>query len=176
MFRFNPSNVRESRAEMIERRYGGEEPTYSAWLRAIQRGDARARRVLLWHLLNLKNPTLSIRDVDPFRDELEVQYTKDELAELIDKVRRLKRMDPAKRERAIEALEDDLADAPYGDERDQEDQVDAEPGDGPQRGTDPGPTESPVPAPVEVDQLPTDDDLRPVGKATSPIGEPGTGP
>lgn len=177
MFQFHPNDVRESRAEMIERRFGGENPTYSHWLMAIQKGEARARRVLLWHLLNLKNPTLSIRDVDPYRDEVQVEYTKDELAELIDKVRRAKRMDPEKRERAIEALEDDLAMAPYGDERDdlvQEPDLDIV-GEI-DRVLDLRPDETPVPAPVEDDQAPVDNDLRPLGKASSPSGAPGTGP
>lgn len=85
-FEFRPGRVRLARAEMIEKRYGqltGAKPaTFEAWRMAVQQGSAAARRVLLWHLLSEIHPTIKIEDVDPFEDELLLEYSKAELLEM----------------------------------------------------------------------------------------------
>jgi hypothetical protein len=85
-FEFRPKRVRASRAEMIEKRYGQlagiKNATWDQFKVAIQQGSASARRVLLWHLLSAEHPTLKIDDVDPFEDEVELEYSKSELLEV----------------------------------------------------------------------------------------------
>jgi hypothetical protein len=49
---FDPNRIRAARAEMIEKRYG---QRYSEWIKNVQAGEVRARRVLLWHLLSLEH-------------------------------------------------------------------------------------------------------------------------
>lgn len=82
---FKPGRVKISRSQMIEKRYStlvGEASTYEEWKGAVLQGSAAARRVLLWHLLNLEHATLRIEDVDPMQDELLVEQSSVELAEL----------------------------------------------------------------------------------------------
>ncbi len=77
---FNPSKVRTSRAEMIEKRYGH---NFNVFTKAIQAGDAKSRRVLLWHLLNLQHPTLRFEDTPDFMfGELEIEYSITEMQKL----------------------------------------------------------------------------------------------
>src|SRR5574342_389387 len=83
---FRPGRLRESRAEMLERRYakliGEKSVPFEQFRMAILQDQASARRVLLWHLLNLVHPTLRIEDVDPIRDELTIEASRSELEEL----------------------------------------------------------------------------------------------
>lgn len=85
-FEFRPGRVRLARAEMIEKRFAqltNQKPaTFEGWRMAVQQGSAAARRVLLWHLLSETHPTLKIEDVDPYDDEVVLEYSKAELTEL----------------------------------------------------------------------------------------------
>lgn len=85
-FEFRPKRVRSTRAEMIEKRYGQlagiKNATWDQFKLAVQQGSASARRVLLWHLLSTQHPNLKIDDVDPFEDEVELEYSKSELLEV----------------------------------------------------------------------------------------------
>jgi hypothetical protein len=70
---FDPNRVRQSEAEMIEKRMGG---TYQDWVRLIQAGDTRARRVLLWHLRRREHHTARFEDTPDFLfGELELDYS-----------------------------------------------------------------------------------------------------
>jgi hypothetical protein len=120
-WQFDPDKVLASRMEMIERRWaGGADPdsgpsSYERWLTALQQGETKARRVLLWHLLNMEHPTLRLENVEFFRKEVEVAYTKVEYGRMIDAVTNSRR--PAdQKERIIATLLDQQAQAPDGDD------------------------------------------------------------
>ncbi len=69
---FQPEKVRANRGEMIERRYGAR---YTEWVKEVQAGQLKARRVLLWHLMNLDVPQFRWEDTPDFMfGELEVDY------------------------------------------------------------------------------------------------------
>ena len=103
---FNPERVRQSRAEMIEKRYGGR---YSEWVDGVQRADSRARRVLLWHLMNLDHPQLKLEDVpDFYMGELEVDYALSDLQKLRAQVAESS-MDDATKETTLERLDLEIA-------------------------------------------------------------------
>lgn len=77
---FSPEKIRASRAEMIERRYGAR---YAEWVKEIQAGEVKARRVLLWHLMTLDHPTMKMEDVPDFAfAELELDYSLSDLQKL----------------------------------------------------------------------------------------------
>lgn len=77
---FYPMRIKNSRAEMIEKRYG---QRFTAWVKEIQAGESKARRVLVWHLLSLEHPTFRMEDVPDFAfGELEVDYSLDDLQKL----------------------------------------------------------------------------------------------
>lgn len=77
---FDPGRVRQSEAEMIEKRSG---LTWDKWVEAIQAGSAAARRVLLWHLLRKDHPTIRLEDTpDFYMDELELEYSLVDLQKL----------------------------------------------------------------------------------------------
>ena len=77
---FQPMRVRANRAEMIEKRYGAR---YSEWVTAIQAGEVKARRVLMWHLLSLDHPTFKMEDVPDFMfGEVELDYSLSDLQKL----------------------------------------------------------------------------------------------
>ncbi|MGW4476809.1 hypothetical protein ACWENQ_44760 [Nonomuraea sp. NPDC004354] len=85
---FDPSRVRASRAEMIEKRAG---ENWDMWLQSVQQGNMRARRVLLWHLMSLPHPGMRYEDTpDFFAGELEVQHSAAELAEMRERVAKTK--------------------------------------------------------------------------------------
>lgn len=77
---FDPDKVRQSKAEVIEKRFGGNWDKFRA---GVQSGDSKARRVLLWHLLSLDHHTLRYEDVPDFcMGELKVEHSRGELLAL----------------------------------------------------------------------------------------------
>lgn len=81
---FNPKRVRAAKAEMIEKRAG---VNWDAWLVAVQSGNMRARRVLLWHLMTVEHPTMRWEDVpDFYAGEVLVEHSAAELVEIRAKV------------------------------------------------------------------------------------------
>ncbi|MEU9888674.1 hypothetical protein [Sphaerisporangium sp. NPDC051011] len=104
---FDPKRVRASKAEMIERRFGG---NWEAWLAAVQAGNMKARRVLLWHLLTLTHH-LRYEDVpDFFAEELLVEHSVAEVTELRDRVAKVSLSDE-QREQMMTGLDIALSDA-----------------------------------------------------------------
>lgn len=78
---FNAGRVRTAEAEQIESRSG---MRYEEWVLAIQQGSARARRVLLWHLMRRDHPRYRFEDTpDFYMDELVLEYDAAELGELL---------------------------------------------------------------------------------------------
>lgn len=105
---FNPDRVRQSVAEVIERRFGG---TWDEFKAGIQSGASRARRALLWHLLSLQHPTLRYEDTpDFFAGELKVQYSVTELTELRELTLKAN-LPEDKREMALSAIDFEMTEA-----------------------------------------------------------------
>lgn len=116
---FRPGRLRESRAEMLERRYakliGEKSVPFEQFRMAILQDQASARRVLLWHLLNLVHPTLRIEDVDPIRDELTIEASRSELEELRDTLATAGGLDDTQREMMLAQIDAQIAAAPQDD-------------------------------------------------------------
>jgi hypothetical protein len=103
---FNPQRVRQSRAEMIEKRYG---QRYAVWVSEIQAGEAKARRILVWHLLSLEHPTYKMEDVPDFMfGELELDYSVSDLQKLRGQVAESSMDDAAKAE-TLDRLDMEIA-------------------------------------------------------------------
>jgi hypothetical protein len=85
---FRPGRVRASECEIIEKRWRGHgsPETYDGWAAAIIQGSARAERILLWHLLRLELHTLRLEDVDPYKDELLIEFSSDEVLRIQEAV------------------------------------------------------------------------------------------
>jgi hypothetical protein len=103
---FQPTRVRANRAEMIEKRYGSR---YADWVNAIQAGEVKARRVLMWHLLSLDHPSFKMEDVPDFMfGELELDYSLADLQKLRVQVDESAMDDTAKSE-TLERLDMEIA-------------------------------------------------------------------
>lgn len=110
---FDPGRVRASKAEMIERRFG---ENWDNWKIAVQQGNMKARRVLLWHLLTLEHPALRWEDTPDFLDEeLDVDHSVAELQEIRDRVAKRVRT-PGQHEEVLAALDYEITEAMARDE------------------------------------------------------------
>jgi hypothetical protein len=106
VWEFDPTRVRQSRAEMIEKRYGAR---FADWVKEIQAGESRARRVLLWHLMNTDHPQVKLEDVpDFYMGEVEVDYAISDLQKLRVQVAE-SAMDDATKETTLERLDLEIA-------------------------------------------------------------------
>ncbi len=117
---FDPGRIRESRGEMIERRYakliGEKQVAFEQWRMDVLQGKSSARRVLLWHLQDLDHPgKVRVEDVDPFRDQLLVEATKAELAEMRAVLENVGGMDETQRELMLAAIDAQIETAPDDD-------------------------------------------------------------
>ena len=118
---FRAGRIRLSRGAMIEQRYAkliGEKSTaIEAWRMGVLQQQATARRVLLWHLLDLEHPgKVRIDDVDPFSDELEVEASKQELVELKAALENVGGLDEMQREMMLAQVDAQIAAAPDDDD------------------------------------------------------------
>lgn len=105
---FDPGRVRASEAEMIEKRYGDK---WDQWRNDVRAGSAKARRVLLWHLLRQAHHTLRYEDVPDFlMDELLVEHSVGELVELRDRLMKANVSD-TDREQLMTALNIEITEA-----------------------------------------------------------------
>lgn len=119
---FRPGKVRSSRAAMMEkllRKLGGEPRTYEQFKADVVTGSSVARRVMLWHLLSLEHPTIRVEDVDPLDEEVLVEHSKQELADLRASLEKSNTLDEATKalmleqvDLQIETAEDDGGKAP----------------------------------------------------------------
>jgi hypothetical protein len=105
---FNPDRVRQSDAELIEKRYG---QNWDAFRAGVQSGSAKARKVLLWHMLRREHHTLRLEDVpDFFMGELKVEHTRGELTVLRDRLAKAN-LPEGEREQMMTALDIEITDA-----------------------------------------------------------------
>lgn len=115
---FTAKSVKESRAELIENRYNkgsGEEPRrFAQWVEDVLEGGARARRVLVWHLLTVhEHPNLKFEDLDFARGDLRVEFDRDELEAVRANIEASK-LPAADKAEALDAIDEQLAE--LGDE------------------------------------------------------------
>lgn len=104
---WDPGDVRQSEAEAIQKRFGGPWDDFAV---AVRQGDARARRILLWHFQRQVHPALRYEDTPDFRmRELTVEYDIDELVMIRDRVLRAD-LDAESREVALASVELEIAD------------------------------------------------------------------
>lgn len=81
---FDPAEVPQSQAEIIEKRYG---QLWDQFLSDVRQGSARARRVLLWHLLRQEHHTLRFEDTPDFKmGQVKVEHSVAELLLVRDRV------------------------------------------------------------------------------------------
>lgn len=103
---FDPEEVPQSQAEMIEKRYGR---NWDAFLQDVRQGSAKARKVLLWHLLRRELHTLRYEDTPDFRmGAVVVEHTLDELLVLRDRVAKASGLEEEERQQVLAALDDDI--------------------------------------------------------------------
>lgn len=104
-YKFVPDDVTQSQAEMIEKRYGR---NWDDFLQDVRGGSAKARKVLLWHLLRQTHHTLRYEDTPDFRmGAVSVTFDLDELLVIRDRV--LKANLPAEdRDAVLAALDVDI--------------------------------------------------------------------
>lgn len=105
---FDPDRIRQSRAEIIEKRYGKNWDQFRA---GVQSGDSKARRVLLWHLLSLEHHTLRYEDVpDFFMGAVLVEHSRGELVVLRDRLTKAN-LPADEREQMLTALDIEITNA-----------------------------------------------------------------
>ena len=105
---WDPDRVSVIEAEAIEKRLGGDVP-WDKFKLAVMQGQARARRVLLWHLLKRAHPPLRLDDVDFAVGELSVEMDRDELLAFRAKVVDSAAIDDDERDRMLRGLDAQLA-------------------------------------------------------------------
>lgn len=108
---FTPGEVFQEDAEQVEKHYGR---NWDDFLDDVRSGNARARKVLLWHLIRQDHPKLPFADAPRFRmGELVVHHSSTEIRELLDKVHKLDAsgVDEERRQAIVAGLNVDLTDA-----------------------------------------------------------------
>lgn len=81
---FVPDDVFEDDAELVEKHFGDD---WDEFLKGVRAGKARARKVLLWHLMRQTHPKLRFDDVPRFRmGEVTAEFSSTELRELAAKL------------------------------------------------------------------------------------------
>jgi hypothetical protein len=112
MWEFDPTKVRASQGEMVEKRYG---QPWDVFLRDLIKGSMLARRVLLWHLMRLAHHTLRYEDTpDFYSSELTVEYSRAELESMRATAETSKALTEDERSQALAVLDDEIAKAPTG--------------------------------------------------------------
>lgn len=105
---FDPDDVLRSEAQAIEKAFGG---PWEQWIAALRVKDAKARGVMLFHLLSQEHPKLRFEDTPDFRmRQMNVQMSSAELREVHDQMART-RMGEDLRDAFEAAYERDLQDA-----------------------------------------------------------------
>lgn len=105
--------VRTSQAQIIERAFDGK--TWDEFKIGVQSGNAKARRVLLWHLMTRDHPMMRFDDTpDFYTGELVTEYSVKELTVLRDGVNKVPE---DKREQFLTTLDIELTEAMAREER-----------------------------------------------------------
>ena len=103
---FWPQDVRQSHAELIEKRSG---MTFPQWTEALGNGNALARKVLLWHLMTRDGQPVRIEEIPDFRyGDLKVDPSVDELREIRTTIENSRDITEEERTSALEAVDAQL--------------------------------------------------------------------
>ncbi|WP_432116630.1 hypothetical protein [Streptomyces sp. S1] len=105
-WRYNPRRLMSVEREDIERRTGR---NFSEFTTDVLQGNSLCRRALLYTFLRREHPKTRFDDVDFFWDELTLEYSRQELLEMREKV--ASTLHGAERAAALEALDKDIEDA-----------------------------------------------------------------
>ncbi|MGW6395405.1 hypothetical protein ACWFR1_34055 [Streptomyces sp. NPDC055103] len=105
-WRYNPRKLMSIEREDLERRTGR---NFSDFTTAILQGNSLCRRALLYTFLRRDHPKTKFDDVDFAWDELTLEYSRQELIEMREKV--ASSTHGAERAAALEALDKDIEDA-----------------------------------------------------------------
>lgn len=109
---FDPDELLNSESRAIEKAYG---ESFEQWMNGLRLSEAKARAVLLWHLLRQAHPKVRFEDTPDFRNrQLKVEMSSSEIVKLRDRMSRT-RMNDDRREALMAAIDVDLQDA-YGRE------------------------------------------------------------
>lgn len=105
---YAPEKVKQSQAEMVEKKFGGD---WDEFNKKVLAGNAKARKVLLWHCLRTDHPVYRWEDTPDFAmSEVTVEFEAHELANLRGVIAKSKDIDDDVRASALAAI-DDLEDA-----------------------------------------------------------------
>lgn len=106
---YKPKKVRQSQAEMIEKRSS---MTFDEFNKALLTGSARPRKVLLWFCYLQQHPVFRFEDVPDFlMDEVTVEFDRAELQDIRAAVVSAKDMPEDVKEQALVVLDEQLAGA-----------------------------------------------------------------
>jgi hypothetical protein len=114
-FEWLPGRVRSTEAAQLERSYSklaGERRTYDQLKSDVIQGSIVARRVVLHYLLRKQHPVLRIEDVDPFEDEIDMQFSKDELEDILERTEKSDAVSDSEKEMLVAGLRQEIAEAP----------------------------------------------------------------
>jgi len=90
-FNFDSDDVLRSEAVAIEKAYGA---SWEEWINALRIKNAKARNVLLWHLLKQDHPRLRFEDTPDFRmRQMTVEMSSEELRAVYEQISRTKMND-----------------------------------------------------------------------------------
>lgn len=110
---YEPRKVRQSEAEMMEKRAG---LSWDEFNGQLLKGAARPRKVLLWHCLRKDHPVLRWEDVPDFAmAEVTVEFDASELAEVRALVEKSKDASDEDKAALLEVLDAQIADAGESD-------------------------------------------------------------
>ncbi len=77
---YNPRKLMSAEREAIEKHTGRD---FADFTQAVIKGNSACRRALLWVMLKRDHPTTKFGDVDFAWDELRLEYSKQEYAQMI---------------------------------------------------------------------------------------------
>jgi hypothetical protein len=106
-WKYNPNKLMSAEREAIERRTSMD---YLAFAQAVVSGNSLCRRALLFTFLKRENPKLRFEDVDFAWDELELQFSKQELTQMREAA--ADSMSGAELTAALDAIDTEIATAP----------------------------------------------------------------
>lgn len=108
VWEFDPDEVPQSKAEMVEKRYNG---NWDTFLVDVQSGSAKARRVLLWHLLRQVHHTLRFEDTPDFKmGAVKISHSVAELLRIRERIEKSTLSDDS-REGIMAALDVEISEA-----------------------------------------------------------------
>lgn len=104
-FIFNPNDINNFDAESIESVTGWD---WDEFYMHLQKGSTKARRALLWVLLRAQHRGLQFRDVHFTKKQVEVEYDKAEIREIMENIRNAPDRPEVNKEATLEQFEQEL--------------------------------------------------------------------